>query len=79
MPEPVRSAKAWVWSLARYCDPSTRRSVLELLVTPFPFMLLRVNGLASAAGQPLVGAGISIFNGIAFLVLPTDWILGRRW
>ncbi len=44
MPAPMRSAKDWVRILARYREPSTHRSVLELLVTPFPFMLLRVNG-----------------------------------
>lgn len=66
MPAPVRSAKDWVRILAKYREPSTHRSVLELLVTLFPFMLLRVNGLASAVGQPLVGAEISNFNGIGF-------------
>lgn len=37
---PVRSAKDWVRVLAKYREPSTRRSILELAVTLVPFALI---------------------------------------
>ena len=44
---PKRSARDWVQVLAQYRDPSSRRSVLELVATLVPFVLLW--GLAWAA------------------------------
>ena len=42
MPETVRSAREWLTILARYRDPSTRRSLLELTATVVPFLALWV-------------------------------------
>ncbi|MBI1170990.1 fatty acid desaturase [bacterium] len=60
-------ARQWVMKLARYRDPSTRRSVFELLVTLVPFVMLW--GLAWAALQvsPWLSLAIAMLNG-GFLV-----------
>lgn len=63
----VRSAKDWVRILARYREPSTRRSILELLVTLVPFALLWGLAWASMSVSYWLTLGLSILNGL-FLV-----------
>ncbi|MRX49543.1 fatty acid desaturase [Paracoccus sp. S-4012] len=62
-----RSAQDWVRVLAKYREPSTRRSILELLVTLVPFTLLWALAWASMAISPWLTLGLSILNGL-FLV-----------
>ncbi len=61
------SARAWVLKLARYREPSTWRSIFELLVTVVPFLFLW--GLAWAAMEVSgwLSLGIAVLNG-GFLV-----------
>ncbi|KTF07716.1 fatty acid desaturase, partial [marine sediment metagenome] len=63
----VRSAKDWVRILAKYREPSTRRSIFELLVTLVPFTLLWGLALAALSFSPWLTLGIAILNGF-FLV-----------
>lgn len=63
----VRSAKDWVRILARYREPSTRRSILELLVTLVPFTLLWVLAWTALSISSWLALGIAILNGF-FLV-----------
>ncbi|GGF60272.1 hypothetical protein GCM10011402_10340 [Paracoccus acridae] len=63
----VRSAKDWVRILARYREPSTARSILELLVTLVPFTLLWVLAWAAMSISSWLAVGIAILNGF-FLV-----------
>ncbi|SCY52416.1 fatty acid desaturase [Paracoccus tibetensis] len=63
----VRSAKDWVRILAKYREPSTRRSIFELLVTLVPFALLWGLAWAALSISPWLTLGISILNGF-FLV-----------
>ena len=63
----VRSAKDWVRILAKYREPSTRRSVLELLATLVPFTVLWVLAWMSMPISPWLTLGIAILNGF-FLV-----------
>lgn len=63
----VRSAKDWVRILARYREPSTARSILELLVTLVPFTLLWVLAWAAVSISSWLAVGIAILNGF-FLV-----------
>lgn len=62
-----RSAKDWVRILAKYREPSTRRSIFELLVTLVPFTLLWVLAWASMSISYWLTFGIAILNGF-FLV-----------
>jgi acyl-lipid omega-6 desaturase (Delta-12 desaturase) len=61
------SARQWVLKLARYREPSTWRSVFELIVTLVPFLMLW--GLAWVAMDisPWLSLGIAMLNG-GFLV-----------
>ena len=63
----VRSAKDWVRILAKYREPSTRRSIFELLVTLVPFALLWGLAWASMSISYWLAFGLSILNGL-FLV-----------
>jgi acyl-lipid omega-6 desaturase (Delta-12 desaturase) len=63
----MRQAKDWVRVLAGYRDPSTHRSVLELLVTLGPFFLLWGLAWAALSVSYLLAFGIAVLNGL-FLV-----------
>lgn len=63
----VREAKDWVRVLAKYREPSTRRSILELLVTLIPFALLWGLAWASLSISYWLTLGIAVLNGL-FLV-----------
>ena len=64
---PVRQAKDWVRVLAKYREPSTRRSIFELVVTLVPFLLLWALAWAAMSISPLLTLGIALLNGL-FLV-----------
>ena len=61
------SARAWVLKLARYREPSTWRSVFELLVTVVPFLFLWFLAWAAMEVSPWLSLAIAVLNG-GFLV-----------
>lgn len=63
----VRSAKEWVQVLAKYREPSTRRSILELVVTLGPFALLWGLAWAAMSVSYWLALAIAMLNGL-FLV-----------
>lgn len=63
----VRSAKDWVRILAAYREPSTRRSIFELLVTLLPFTFLWALAWAALSVSPWLAVGVAMVNGF-FLV-----------
>lgn len=68
MPAPqVRSAKDWVRILAKYREPSIRRSILELVVTLVPFVALWGLAWAALSVSPWLAVAIAVLNGF-FLV-----------
>lgn len=62
-----RSARDWVQILAQYREPSTWRSIMELMVTLVPFVALWVLAWASLSVSYWLAFGIAVLNG-AFLV-----------
>ncbi|MES2665202.1 MAG: fatty acid desaturase [Pseudomonadota bacterium] len=62
-----RSAREWVQVLAKYREPSTRRSIMELVVTLVPFVFLWAMAWASLSVSYWLAFGIAVLNG-AFLV-----------
>ncbi len=62
-----RSARDWVLELAKYREPSTRRSVMELGFTLVPFVVLWVLAWVSLSISYWLAFGIASLNG-AFLV-----------
>ena len=68
-PTPVQSpaAKDWVRVLAQYREPSTWRSILELVVTLVPFLLLWTLAWLAMSVSYWLAFGIALLNG-AFLV-----------
>ncbi len=63
----AQEARRWVPILARYRDPSDRRSLLEIAVTLGPFLSLWVLGWLALDLSPWLSLGIALVNG-AFLV-----------
>lgn len=63
----VRSAKDWVLVLAKYREPSTRRSVLELVATLVPFLMLWGLAWASLSVSYWLTFALAVLNGL-FLV-----------
>jgi omega-6 fatty acid desaturase (delta-12 desaturase) len=61
------SARAWVLKLARYREPSTWRSVFELVVTIVPFVFLWAMAWVAMDVSPWLSLGIAVLNG-GFLV-----------
>ena len=61
------SARAWVLKLARYREPSTWRSVVELAVTLVPFVFLWALAWAAMDISAWLSLGIAVLNG-GFLV-----------
>ena len=64
-PAQSRVAKDWVQVLARYREPSTRRSLFELAVTLVPFLLLWALAWAALSVSYLLAVAIAALN--AFL------------
>lgn len=62
-----RSAREWVQVLAKYREPSTRRSIMELVVTLVPFVFLWAMAWASLSVSYWLAFAIAVLNG-AFLV-----------
>ncbi|MDQ1849544.1 fatty acid desaturase [Gemmobacter fulvus] len=63
----VRQAKDWVQVLAKYREPSTLRSILELVATVVPFLLLWTLAWLSMMISYWLTLGIAVLNGL-FLV-----------
>ncbi len=63
----VRKAKEWVQVLARYREPSTKRSVMELVYTLVPFALLWTLAWAALSVSYWLAFVIAALNGL-FLV-----------
>lgn len=67
-PRPApQSARDWLIILARYREPSTRRSLLELAATLVPFFLLWALAWMALSVSPWLALGLAVLNG-AFLV-----------
>lgn len=62
-----RQAKEWVQILAKYREPSTRRSILELVVTLVPFLMLWVLAWALLSVSYWLTLGVALINAL-FLV-----------
>jgi omega-6 fatty acid desaturase (delta-12 desaturase) len=67
MPDTVRSAREWLTVLARYREPSTRRSLLELAATVVPFFALWALAWMALSVSSLLALALAILNG-GFLV-----------
>ncbi len=65
--EATRTAREWLSILARYREPSTRRSLFELAVTLTPFLLLWVLAWMALSVSGWLAFGLAMANG-AFLV-----------
>jgi len=65
--EQVRHAKDWVQVLAKYREPSIRRSIMELVVTLVPFAALVTLAWVSLSISYWLVFGIAVINGL-FLV-----------
>lgn len=63
----ARSARDWVRILAKYREPSTHRSILELLVTLVPFTLLWVLAWTMLSFNSWLAFAVAVLNGF-FLV-----------
>ncbi len=63
----TRSAKEWVTELAKYRNPTLRRSVFELAITLLPFALLWALAWAALSVSYLLAFAIAAVNGL-FLV-----------
>ncbi|MBC2834443.1 fatty acid desaturase [Paragemmobacter straminiformis] len=66
-PQGPRDAMAWVRVLARYRDPSTKRSILELAATLVPFLALWGLAWASMSVSLWLTLALAVANGF-FLV-----------
>lgn len=62
-----RSAREWLSVLARYREPSTRRSLLELAATLVPFVALWALAWMALSISPWLAVAVAMLNG-AFLV-----------
>jgi omega-6 fatty acid desaturase (delta-12 desaturase) len=67
-PRPApRQARDWLTVLARYREPSTRRSLWELVATLVPFFALWALAWMALSVSPWLALGLAMLNG-AFLV-----------
>ncbi len=66
-PDTPRSAREWLVILARYREPSTRRSLLELAVTLVPFLALWALAWMALSVSAWLALAVAVLNG-AFLV-----------
>ncbi|MCC5969019.1 MAG: fatty acid desaturase [Pararhodobacter sp.] len=62
-----RSAREWLSILARYREPSIRRSLFELAATLVPFVALWALAWAALSVSPWLALAVAVLNG-AFLV-----------
>jgi acyl-lipid omega-6 desaturase (Delta-12 desaturase) len=62
-----RSAREWLSILARYREPSTRRSLFELVATLVPFFALWALAWGALSISPWLALAVALLNG-AFLV-----------
>ena len=62
-----RSAREWLSVLARYREPSTRRSLFELAATLVPFLALWALAWMALQVSPWLALALAVLNG-AFLV-----------
>ncbi|WP_323042143.1 fatty acid desaturase [Gemmobacter sp.] len=62
-----RSAREWLSTLARYREPSTRRSLFELGATLVPFVALWALAWMALSISPWLAVAVALLNG-AFLV-----------
>lgn len=62
-----RSAREWVQVLAKYREPSTRRSIMELVITLVPFVFLWALAWVSLSVSYWLAFGLAVLNG-GFLV-----------
>ncbi|WP_265502572.1 fatty acid desaturase family protein [Paracoccus beibuensis] len=62
-----RPARQWLSVLARYRDPSDRRSIWETAATLVPFLALWALAWAALEVSPILAAGLAAVNGL-FLV-----------
>ncbi len=62
-----RTAREWLSTLARYREPSTRRSLLELAATLTPFLALWALAWMALSVSPWLAVALAVANG-AFLV-----------
>ncbi|MBL9062776.1 fatty acid desaturase [Tabrizicola sp.] len=67
MPYTLRSAREWLTILARYREPSTKRSLLELAATLVPFCALWVLASMALSVSHWLALALAILNG-GFLV-----------
>ncbi len=63
----ARSARDWLTTLARYREPSTRRSLWELAATLVPFLALWVLAWMALSVSPWLAFALAVLNG-GFLV-----------
>lgn len=66
-PQTPRTAREWLSVLARYRDPSNRRSLFELAVTLTPFVMLWAFAWMALSVSPWLALALAMVNG-AFLV-----------
>lgn len=64
---PPRTAREWLSVLARYREPSTRRSLFELAATLVPFFALWVLAWMALSVSPWLALALAVLNG-TFLV-----------
>ena len=80
LPSPARTARDWLTTLARYREPSTRRSLWELAATLAPFLTLLL--LWGSGYRPIVAWGslwqwlVLTLSGGAFTPL-CFWVFDR--
>jgi len=67
VPETTRTAREWLSILARYREPSTRRSLFELAVTLTPFLVLWALAWMALSVSGWLALGLAVANG-AFLM-----------
>ncbi len=64
---PPRTARSWLTTLARYRDPATHRSLLELAATLVPFVALWALAWMALSISPWLALALAVLNG-TFLV-----------
>ncbi|WP_296473810.1 fatty acid desaturase [Roseinatronobacter sp.] len=64
---PPRTARSWLTTLARYRDPATHRSLLELAATLVPFFALWALAWMALSISPWLALALAVLNG-TFLV-----------
>jgi acyl-lipid omega-6 desaturase (Delta-12 desaturase) len=78
MPDSIvdRPARDWLTTLARYREPSTRRSLWELAATVVPFFALWALAWMALSVSPWLALALAMLNGAFLVSTAQDW-LGR--